>query len=98
MHLGLSPLFVFRPRRQRLFQVRVHLHLHLVEELGEGEGHGGEAGLVARVVRVEVVEFVVDAQAVHLKLLLKSRQYQVQQDRLGYLQHATPIGIGALRD
>jgi len=78
--------------------VRVHLHLHLVEELGEGEGHGGEAGLVARVVRVEVVEFVVDAQAVHLKLLLKSRQYQVQQDRLGYLQHATPIGIGALRD
>jgi hypothetical protein len=66
--------------------------------LGEGEGHVGETSLLAGVVRVEVVEFVVDAEAVHLKLLLKSRQYQVQQDRLGYLQHAAPIRVGALGD
>jgi len=98
VHLGLCPLLVFLPRGQRLLQVRVDLHLHRVEELGEGEGHVGEAGLVAGVVRVVVVEFVVDSEAVDAELLFKSRQYQVHQDRLRNLQHTTPIRVSALGD
>ena len=78
--------------------MRVHLHCHLVEELREGEGHVGEAGHVTGVVGVEVVEFVVDAETVHLELLFKSWYDQVLKHRLRYFQHTTPIRISTLGD
>ena len=98
MHLRLRSLAVFFTLRQRFFQMRVHLHCHLVEELRQGEGHAGEAGHVTCVVGVEVVEFMVDAEAVHLELLFKSWYDQVLQHRLRYFQHTTPIRISTLRD